>query len=908
MDEMNELLKKMAEITKKVVKGIGKILLIPMLIVILIVVILSGCVYFITVDDGTYKEDDWSSTPYVAGTYTSSVQVASDGSVTTTQTSKELWEKMEKEGGRANLYLDDSNELAKLMNAEIVTQYPDTRSNPDEEINWDDVDLEKNELQGIIKFKRADKDGNIFTLKYVDPSTFQGYIDDYNATGNEQSKKNALSHFTIGSTTRAGSSAIVTNGDGMCWPVDSSYSITSYFGVREAPVAGASTDHGAVDIGCPMDSSVYATQSGTVEIAGWNDSAGNWVVINHGNGFVTTYMHNSQVLVSAGQFVTKGQEIAKSGSTGVSTGPHCHFQIEENGVKLNPLDFKYDNPPNGHTCGNQIIPESSNSTASPDTATSDTATSNTAMSNSNKTTITNYVKVATWSQIDTTITTNDPNVTQSSNTKYSMTTTQINYLELVDKYTMPFDLLWALLVIGESKDFVMELADLAYNSEIEITVYDNYKKNTDIDKWTYTKQERVKGSGTLVDIEYKNTATVQPFEELTNKDYTTTKTVITQTNTLQVGLTKADTWIVEYTRGYEYKDKLPESTPSEQTKDDTEWERTEDQPNLNTYAHAHITLAENEIKQKVKDANYDEEKINVVRYLDLKKESNYINIKNNTTHTVESSNYQASTPSVKEKTDPQTNVDPSAVKPNFVTIYNKGEYSTNRSNIGSSESWLFEILEINESTANMVDMVKYLLYKATGNSYGITEFDFNIYDASKFQSISGISGTSLLSEFLKCWENGTVRDYIIGNADYSVASSYITEDKQKYIMFDDGYNTMNYGFGVCISRNGGGTWYHVDKFEELGIDITDSQYHIEGVSMLPVEIVDKVKESCSEDKRKEVENIANTVGVTLESYQIDALISCRYQGHSITSFLEAYKQYGINESIRVNCGGMRIGR
>lgn len=79
-------------------------------------------------------------------------------------------------------------------------------------------------------------------------------------------------------------------------------------------------------------------------------------------------------------------------------------------------------------------------------------------------------------QTNTKVETNDPNVKASDKTVYNMTTTEINYQELVDKYTMPFDLLWALLVVGESQGFVMELADLAYNSEIEITVYDNYRK------------------------------------------------------------------------------------------------------------------------------------------------------------------------------------------------------------------------------------------------------------------------------------------------------------------------------------------------------------------------------------------------------------------------------------------------
>ena len=76
---------------------------------------------------------------------------------------------------------------------------------------------------------------------------------------------------------------------------------------------------------------------------GFDYETGNYIEIDHGNGYVTKYMHNSQLKVSVGDKVTAGQVIALSGSTGKSTGPHCHFQIEYNGVKVDPLTFKYDN-------------------------------------------------------------------------------------------------------------------------------------------------------------------------------------------------------------------------------------------------------------------------------------------------------------------------------------------------------------------------------------------------------------------------------------------------------------------------------------------------------------------------------------------------------------------------------------
>ena len=89
----------------------------------------------------------------------------------------------------------------------------------------------------------------------------------------------------------------------------------------------------------PVMKSTYAAAAGTVITAGWSNSAGNWVVISHGNGLVTKYMHHSSICVSAGQRVEKGQQIGYVGSTGYSTGAHLHFQVELNGTPVNPNNY-----------------------------------------------------------------------------------------------------------------------------------------------------------------------------------------------------------------------------------------------------------------------------------------------------------------------------------------------------------------------------------------------------------------------------------------------------------------------------------------------------------------------------------------------------------------------------------------
>ena len=98
--------------------------------------------------------------------------------------------------------------------------------------------------------------------------------------------------------------------------------------------------HTGIDIGASHGTNIYAAASGTVLVSGWNSGGyGNYVVIDHGGGITTLYGHCSTLLVSSGQTVTKGQVIAKVGSTGMSTGPHLHFEVLKNGAHTNPMAY-----------------------------------------------------------------------------------------------------------------------------------------------------------------------------------------------------------------------------------------------------------------------------------------------------------------------------------------------------------------------------------------------------------------------------------------------------------------------------------------------------------------------------------------------------------------------------------------
>ncbi len=126
----------------------------------------------------------------------------------------------------------------------------------------------------------------------------------------------------------------------MGWPLDYNYNyITSFFGPRAEPIPGAGTNHGAIDIGAPSGANIYAALSGEVIYSGSLYSYGNMVLIDHGGGIHTLYAHASVRIAKFGDHVNKGDVIAKVGTTGTSTGPHLHFEVRENGTRVDPLNY-----------------------------------------------------------------------------------------------------------------------------------------------------------------------------------------------------------------------------------------------------------------------------------------------------------------------------------------------------------------------------------------------------------------------------------------------------------------------------------------------------------------------------------------------------------------------------------------
>lgn len=135
----------------------------------------------------------------------------------------------------------------------------------------------------------------------------------------------------------SGYSGASAGAGGMIWPI--SGPITSEFGWRTHPIFGTSRFHSGLDIGGDYGMPIYAAAAGTVIYAGWISGYGNAVIIDHGGGVTTLYGHNESLNVGEGEVVSQGQVIAMCGSTGNSTGPHCHFEVRENGEPVSPYGY-----------------------------------------------------------------------------------------------------------------------------------------------------------------------------------------------------------------------------------------------------------------------------------------------------------------------------------------------------------------------------------------------------------------------------------------------------------------------------------------------------------------------------------------------------------------------------------------
>ena len=199
---------------------------------------------------------------------------------------------------------DDADSYAEKLKKEVA------------KLNIEVTEEKKSELENITTIERADA----ILKDIVDRNK---PVETPNATVKTYTNNYTYTAPTIGAT------AVAATGSGV-WPTVNRRINCAFMGY-----AG----HTGIDLGGAVGTAIYAYRSGTVTFAGWGSGYGKYLRIDHGNGMSTLYAHTSELLVSAGQYVTEGQMIAKIGMTGYTTGPHLHFEVRLNGVPVNPYPY-----------------------------------------------------------------------------------------------------------------------------------------------------------------------------------------------------------------------------------------------------------------------------------------------------------------------------------------------------------------------------------------------------------------------------------------------------------------------------------------------------------------------------------------------------------------------------------------
>ena len=207
------------------------------------------------------------------------------------------------------------------------------------------IKAEYEELE-VLQNDLIEKQDNVETLLASKEEELSSISSELSKTNEELAKLQAAAEAAARKKQEAGNSyssnaggSVISGNGTFAHPCPGYSRISSTFGYRNAPLAGASTNHKGVDFAAPTGTPIYAAAGVTVTSAGYSGKAGNMIVINHGNGLQTYYMHCNVLYVRSGQKVSKGQNIAAVGTTGNSTGPHLHFQVMSGGTPVNPMKY-----------------------------------------------------------------------------------------------------------------------------------------------------------------------------------------------------------------------------------------------------------------------------------------------------------------------------------------------------------------------------------------------------------------------------------------------------------------------------------------------------------------------------------------------------------------------------------------
>lgn len=420
-------------------------------------------------------------------------------------------------------------------------------------------------------------------------------------------------------------------------------------------------------------------------------------------------------------------------------------------------------------------------------------------------------------------------------TVYDVYKMSINYREIIKKYSLPFQYLWSLIVVGDDKDVALELANIVDDSQIIVSIYDNITTTESITTNTYDKKKKV---DVIADFSVGGSTThkeLKPAAEWIDGSYEVKHTITYKENTPIIDVSKADVWVVDYRKDYSYQQAIETDRESnEEDLEDTEYVQEVSDSSESRYFDKYKEAIENIKKDLKSDAessnnqtnNIINEISNEVVDDDVDNEiSNEANGDNEVTDNTVDSEIEVTLDSctetsyvckqkrhIKDETivynqkyiaqvpinNPKISKEPGEV--NFVTILsNPSHYEAKFKITDEITSWLIEILESNPDTVNMVDLTKYLLYVVTErDDYGITDYDFSVFDSAGFTDVgSSIYGGSIQE---KVWN--MLKD--LGYSDIAAAAAMGNihyESGFKVTAIENGYTEENGGIGICQWTN-----------------------------------------------------------------------------------------------------------
>lgn len=211
------------------------------------------------------------------------------------------------------------------------------------------TEIEKNkaEQEEVVKLQKEKlaEQQEIVNEKKALVASYQNDLSKYEqmVAANEKADKAVLNQIAKQqqqSRSSGSSSKVYYTGNGsLGWPVPGRTYVSSGFVTRTSPITGRTESHSGLDIPAAYGAAIVAAEAGKVTYSGWMNGYGNTIIIDHGGGLSTLYGHNSSLVARVGQVVSRGQTVAKCGSTGWSTGNHCHFSVLKNGAYVNPRNY-----------------------------------------------------------------------------------------------------------------------------------------------------------------------------------------------------------------------------------------------------------------------------------------------------------------------------------------------------------------------------------------------------------------------------------------------------------------------------------------------------------------------------------------------------------------------------------------